>query len=407
MSTLNVTTVTATNVTATGTVDATQGVKLGSFSDATRPTPSGNGYLIYNTTSSDVDVWKGTAWAGLGAANLRTWTTATRPAGPTTAQIGYNTETNSLEIYNGTAWAEIAPAAGGAASVPWSVTDSTSGSSGSEVFPSAQGNVQFDYTGTHSPSGGGPSGYYEGNARHVAFALGDMSSKSMKILVQAAGSGGHRDDYDGATPGDDGNMVYINFNNDACKNYFTGSAPKYLHVSLGSRGNFSYSYGANDPVINPITPYSYNYPGVNRSNSRTQGTYGGMSSCDSLVWVSDVVSGTDGTGEVFISKISGGNASSSYDGGSGGTPSNATGTTMDSGITVTNYRSRQNGGNQQGRTYSSPRQVPSHWMTNTDSRRSEMDHSSFSGTYGYGGSFQGQQGSWVNGGYAMCSIIIY
>ena len=209
MSTLNVTTVTATNVTATGTVDATQGIKLGSFSDATRPTPTGNGYLIYNTTSSDVDVWKGTAWAGLGAANLRTWTTATRPGSPTTAQIGYNTETNSLEIYNGSAWAEIAPAAGGAAAVPWAITDSTSGSSGSEVFPSAQGNVQFDYTGTHSPSGGGPSGYYEGNARHVAFALGDMSSKSMKILVQAAGSGGHRDDYDGATPGDDGNMVYI------------------------------------------------------------------------------------------------------------------------------------------------------------------------------------------------------
>ena len=33
-----------------------------------------------------------------------TWTTATRPSAPSAGQIGYNTDTSSMEFYNGTAW---------------------------------------------------------------------------------------------------------------------------------------------------------------------------------------------------------------------------------------------------------------------------------------------------------------
>jgi len=44
---------------------------------------------------------------GTNGITFPTWTTGTRPASPATGQVGFNTTTSTMEIYNGSAWTSI------------------------------------------------------------------------------------------------------------------------------------------------------------------------------------------------------------------------------------------------------------------------------------------------------------
>ena len=97
MSNLNVDTVTAANVHATGMVSANTALKAPNYADAGKPASADPGVIIYNTTGQDVELWKGSTWLSLGAGNMRTWTGEEgRPTSPATGQFGFNTTTGQL-----------------------------------------------------------------------------------------------------------------------------------------------------------------------------------------------------------------------------------------------------------------------------------------------------------------------
>ena len=105
MSNLNVDTVTAANVHATGMVSANTALKAPNYADAGKPASADPGVIIYNTTGQDVELWKGSTWLSLGAGNLRTWSGEEgRPTSPATGQFGFNTTTGQAEIFNGSDW---------------------------------------------------------------------------------------------------------------------------------------------------------------------------------------------------------------------------------------------------------------------------------------------------------------
>ena len=104
MSTLNVDTINGQNVHASGIVSAGGALKAPNYADSGKPASADPGTVIYNTTGTDVEVWKGTSWLSLGAGNMRTWTTETRPSSPSVAQFGFNTDTSQAEIFNGSDW---------------------------------------------------------------------------------------------------------------------------------------------------------------------------------------------------------------------------------------------------------------------------------------------------------------
>ena len=104
MSTLNVDTINGQNLHATGIVSAGGALKAPNYADSGKPSSADPGTVIYNTTGTDVEVWKGTSWMSLGAGNMRTWTTETRPSSPSVAQFGFNTTTSQAEIFNGSDW---------------------------------------------------------------------------------------------------------------------------------------------------------------------------------------------------------------------------------------------------------------------------------------------------------------
>ena len=105
MSNLNVDTVTAANVHATGMVSANTALKAPNYADAGKPASADPGVIIYNTTGQDVELWKGSTWLSLGAGNMRTWSGEEgRPTSPATGQFGFNTTTGQAEIFNGSDW---------------------------------------------------------------------------------------------------------------------------------------------------------------------------------------------------------------------------------------------------------------------------------------------------------------
>jgi len=105
MSNLNVDTVTAANVQATGMVSANTALKAPNYADAGKPASADPGVIIYNTTGQDVELWKGSSWLSLGAGNMRTWSGEEgRPTSPSTGQFGFNITTGQAEIFNGSDW---------------------------------------------------------------------------------------------------------------------------------------------------------------------------------------------------------------------------------------------------------------------------------------------------------------
>ena len=113
MSNLNVDTVTAANVHATGMVSANTALKAPNYADAGKPASADPGVIIYNTTGQDVELWKGSTWLSLGAGNMRTWTGEEgRPTSPATGQFGFNTTTGQAEIFNGSDWVTFGSNAG-------------------------------------------------------------------------------------------------------------------------------------------------------------------------------------------------------------------------------------------------------------------------------------------------------
>ena len=59
MSTLNVDTINGQNVHATGIVSAGSALKAPNYADSGKPSSADPGTVIYNTTGTDVEVWKG------------------------------------------------------------------------------------------------------------------------------------------------------------------------------------------------------------------------------------------------------------------------------------------------------------------------------------------------------------
>ena len=114
MSTLNVDTINGQDLHATGIVSAGSALKAPNYADSGKPSSADPGTVIYNTTGTDVEVWKGSSWLSLGAGNMRTWTTETRPSSPSVAQFGFNTTTSQAEIFNGSDWLLFGSSAEGA-----------------------------------------------------------------------------------------------------------------------------------------------------------------------------------------------------------------------------------------------------------------------------------------------------
>ena len=125
MSTLNVDTINGQDVHATGVVSAGGALKAPNYADSGKPASAEPGTVIYNTTGTDVEVWKGTSWLSLGAGNMRTWTTETRPSSPSVAQFGFNTTTSQAEIFNGSDWLLFGSSADGASSALFDFTTFT------------------------------------------------------------------------------------------------------------------------------------------------------------------------------------------------------------------------------------------------------------------------------------------
>ena len=125
MSTLNVDTINGQDLHATGIVSAGSALKAPNYADSGKPSSADPGTVIYNTTGTDVEVWKGSSWLSLGGGNMRTWTTETRPSSPSVAQFGFNTDTSQAEIFNGSDWVLFGSAAGGADAALYDFTNFT------------------------------------------------------------------------------------------------------------------------------------------------------------------------------------------------------------------------------------------------------------------------------------------
>jgi len=79
---------------------------------------------------------------GTNGETFPSWTTATRPASPTAGQTGYNTTTSALDIYNGSAWTTaISSTSGGAAFSNITLNGSSSGSTVFQSSATASGTV--------------------------------------------------------------------------------------------------------------------------------------------------------------------------------------------------------------------------------------------------------------------------
>ena len=79
---------------------------------------------------------------GTNGETFPSWTTATRPASPTAGQTGYNTTTSALDIYNGSAWTTaISSTSGGAAFSNITLNGSSSGSTLLQSSATASGTV--------------------------------------------------------------------------------------------------------------------------------------------------------------------------------------------------------------------------------------------------------------------------
>jgi len=75
---------------------------------------------------------------GTNGETFPSWTTATRPASPNAGQTGYNTTTSSLEFYNGSAWVSVS---GGVTSVANGGTGQTTYTDGQLLIGNTTGNT--------------------------------------------------------------------------------------------------------------------------------------------------------------------------------------------------------------------------------------------------------------------------
>jgi hypothetical protein len=75
---------------------------------------------------------------GTNGETFPSWTTATRPASPNAGQTGYNTTTSSLEFYNGSAWVSVS---GGVTSVANGGTGQTTYTDGQLLIGNSTGNT--------------------------------------------------------------------------------------------------------------------------------------------------------------------------------------------------------------------------------------------------------------------------
>ena len=231
MSTLNVDTINGQNVTATGIVSAGTALKAPNYADSGKPASSDPGVVIYNTTGTDVEVWKGSSWMSLGAGNMRTWGTETRPSSPSVAQFGFNTDTSQAEIFNGSDWVVFGSAAGGEAPALYDFSTFTFKSivgRGSRDGPSFS-QMQSEYSG---------QGFMSGN-----FFEQGASNGYQKWTVPADGD--YEIEAGGARGGRDLNNGQYDFWGAKIKGDFTLTSGDTLEMVVGVGGNQYYSPHAN------------------------------------------------------------------------------------------------------------------------------------------------------------------
>ena len=187
-----------------GTVSSTIGVKLPSFTNATRPGNVQAGHLIFNEETSSVEVWTGEAWAKVGGGGGGISAT-----GGTIATVGNYTvhtfETSGSFTVNSVsdnATAEVLVVAGGGGGAHWYA----GGGGGGGVVYAASVPIQ---EGTYSITvGNGGNGMPVGvrNAGAEAYgSRGQDSSFGTSILARGGGGG---PGYNGS-PNNTGEYQYI------------------------------------------------------------------------------------------------------------------------------------------------------------------------------------------------------
>lgn len=132
MSQLTVGSITAGRVVASGYVATTGQLQLPAYDQNTRPVTSADGVLIWNKTSSSLNIRSGAAWIGVGGSSTPTWTNATQPSSSSVGGYGYNTELDRFEVYLSTGWNVLG--AGGGGGNPKGLTQSTPAVDAQEVL---------------------------------------------------------------------------------------------------------------------------------------------------------------------------------------------------------------------------------------------------------------------------------
>jgi hypothetical protein len=145
-----------------------------------------------------------------------TWTTATRPASPSTGQTGFNTTTTQMETYNGSAWTSYSAAttqgtsgqylqsAGAGAAPTWATISSTGSlarapqiitSGTTYTTPATANSLYIQMWSGGGGGGGGCSGNAQtgsggGNGAYLEKYVSVSPSTTYTIAVGAGGTGG-------------------------------------------------------------------------------------------------------------------------------------------------------------------------------------------------------------------------
>ena len=82
-------------------------VPLNLLASATAPAGVRAGELYYNTTTSTVYVYTGSAWITTSRANGFTTVTSTTPASPQTGDVWFDTTSNTMLVYNSGSWSGV------------------------------------------------------------------------------------------------------------------------------------------------------------------------------------------------------------------------------------------------------------------------------------------------------------
>jgi hypothetical protein len=184
------------------------------------------------------------------------WTTSNRPASPTTGQMGYNTTTGELDVWNGSAWA----------SIPMTTSQGTSGqilqSAGAGAIPafSLLGLSSLSATGTASSTT-----YLRGDNSWATVTIPNSGSgvliRTPRVLVSGSGTS--------YTTPSNCNYVYVEV--------VGGGGGGGGQNASGACGGGGGGYAAKYFTVSPSTAYTYAVGGGGSTATNGTGGTGGSS----------------------------------------------------------------------------------------------------------------------------------